>query len=227
MGYNAKKSWAKEFNSTIIAYPSEYVIRIFKGKYPGLDLSSEDFTGKEFCDSGFGCGRNLNFASHLGFNLSGFDIESSIVSNGEKKLRELGISVDLREGLNSSIPFDDNSFDYFLSWNSSYYMGNIQCYHQHLKEFYRVMRPSAKLIISVPMKSSFIFKNSEEYKDGYRVIKKDPFNCRNGEIMRCFEDENSFLDDLSHYFSDIRTGSIRDNCFGWNYHWHLAVCVKK
>ena len=48
-----------------------------------------------------------------------------------------------------------------------------------------------------------------------------------GYLMRCFEDENSFLDDLSHYFSDISVGSIKDDCFGWNYHWHLAVCVKK
>ena len=46
--YDPNDAWSKKFlNSTDMAFPSEYVIRIFKGKYPELDLSQTDFLNKK------------------------------------------------------------------------------------------------------------------------------------------------------------------------------------
>ena len=42
-----------------IAYPSEYLIRIFKGVYPRLNLGVESLERKTICDMGCGDGRNI------------------------------------------------------------------------------------------------------------------------------------------------------------------------
>ncbi len=48
--YNAEEEWTKHYLSNNIMYPAENVVRIFKGKYPNLSISDNDFTGKKICD---------------------------------------------------------------------------------------------------------------------------------------------------------------------------------
>lgn len=227
MNYNAKESWAKQFSQMDMSYPAEYVIRIFKGKYPKLNLTNEDFVGKKICDSGFGDGRHLHFFHRLGFEVSGYEIDQRIVKQVSENLSSFGISPELRVGLNRDIPFEGETFDYFLSWNSSYYMGDKLNYGAHLQEFARVIKPGGKFVISVPTKDSFIFKGAKPISEGYVEITNDPFNCRNGEIMRCFEDFDDFLGELSPFFKNIKQGTINDDCFGHGYSWFLVVCERK
>jgi len=54
-----------------MAYPSEYVIRILKGKYPRLNLAKEAFKGANFLDMGCGDGRNITLAKECGFKPHG------------------------------------------------------------------------------------------------------------------------------------------------------------
>ena len=77
------------------------------------------------------------------------------------------------------------------------------------------------------LKTCFIYHSSEKLKKGYRIIRNDPFNVRNGEILRMFENENEIQKEFSGYFKNFIFGSIHDDCFGYDYHWHLVVCQKK
>ena len=55
--------------TTDMRAPAEYVIRIFKGKYPRLNLIKNSFKNKKICDIGCGCGRHMIFLKTLLENL--------------------------------------------------------------------------------------------------------------------------------------------------------------
>lgn len=226
--YNAKSAWNSFFVNSELSFPSEPLIRILKGTYPRLNLRTNSFTGKKVCDMGFGDGRNLVLLNQLGFNIYGVEITSEIVNRAILNLQEAGLhDINLLVGSNSQIPFGDNFFDYLVSWNSCYYMGEIRNFRIYIEEFARVLKSGAYLILSIPKSSCFIYKNSQTLKNGYQIIKKDPFNIRNGEVLRMFNDESEIESEFSIQFKNFIFGSIEDDYFGFNYHWHLVICQKK
>jgi SAM-dependent methyltransferase len=225
--YDAKKEWTRALLSQKIPYPSEYVIRIFKGNYPKLYLGKKSFKDKKICDVGFGYGPDFVVLDECGFKLFGTEITREIVDKVKNNLLAMGIKADLRVSGNADIPFADKYFDYLLSWNSCYYMGGQINFDAHIEEYARVMKPGATLVLSIPKKSCFIYKGSQLLKNGYRMIKNDPFGVRNGEVLRVFSGEAEIQKNFSPYFENFVFGSVKDDCFGYNYHWHLVVCQKK
>jgi SAM-dependent methyltransferase len=207
-------------------YPAEYVIRIFKGKYPRLNLNKDMFCSQSICDVGCGQGRNMFFLADCGFKeVCGVEITKELVDyvNGKMSGRVLA-----KVGKNSSIPFPDSYFDFILSWNACYYMDDDLCFDKNVYELSRIAKPGANLVCSIPKKSCFIYKGSDPSdKQGYRIIRKDPFNLRNGSVLRMFEDENDITASFSEYFRDFVFASVEDDCFGFDYHWHLMVCTRK
>ena len=79
-------------------------------------------------------------------------------------------------------------FDILVSWNSSYYMYLTPNLNFKLHErIWRILKKNGFIIMSLPKRSSYIFKNSKYFKNGYRIIKNDYFKLRNGEVMRVFK----------------------------------------
>lgn len=228
MSYDAKKFWNKAILGTEMAYPAEYVIRIFKGNYPRLNLPQGSFKNKKICDVGCGDGRNLVLLKQCGFDIYGTEITPEIVDRVKTNLQGAGIQQSgIRVGANDSIPFKDNLFDYLLSWNSCYYMGKIEDFNLFIQEFARVLKKKGRLILSIPKKTCFIFHGAKRLRNGYCIIRKDPFEIRNGEIFRVFKDKEEIKKSFSDYFEDFIFGSVQDDCFGFDYHWHLVICRKK
>ena len=210
-----------------MSYPAEYVIRIFKGAYPKLNFDKKSYISKKICDVGCGTGRNLVLLHECGFELYGTELTQEIINKTKSNLMKLNITAQLKIGANDSLPFDDSFFDFLLSWNSLYYMGKNLDFGSHVKEMSRVLKNQGYLIMSIPKKTNFVFKNSEKLKDGYRIIKDDPFNVRNGEVLRVFEDCMDIENTFSKYFKNFIFASIDDDCFGYDYHWHIIICQKK
>ncbi|MBI5227918.1 class I SAM-dependent methyltransferase [Candidatus Micrarchaeota archaeon] len=228
MSYNSNAEWNREYDQRQqMAFPSEYLVRIFKGTYPHLDLDKISYKSKKLCDVGCGDGRNLVLFNQLGFELYGTELTHEIVTKSTANLNSKGIAADVRVGKNDHLPFDDAFFDYAISWNVCYYMGNSFEFEKHVRELQRVLKKGGYLILSIPKKTSFIYSDSEDIKSGYKLIKNDFFKVRNGEILKIFEDEKDIEKAFSPYFGDFVFGSIHDNCFGLNYHWHLVVCKKR
>lgn len=226
--YNANSQWTKSYsNSNQMPYPAEYVIRIFKGSYPKFDFDKKSFIGKKICDIGCGVGRNLALLYECGFDLYGTEITQEIVNKTKSNLEKLNIFAQIKTGVNDKLPFDTDFFDFLLSWNSCYYMGNNLDFDIHVKEMARVLKNDGYLIMSIPKKTNFIFKNSEKLKDGYQIIRNDPFNIRNGEVLRIFENCLDIENTFSKYFKNFVFASIHDDCFGYEYHWHIIICQRK
>ncbi len=224
--YNPEKAWSKEFRKVAdIAYPAEGVIRIFKGKYPKLKINLKK--NNKILDLGFGDGRHFSLLKNLGLKVYGCDIASEAVKNAKKNFKELKKNFNVSSCAN--INFKSDFFDLLLCWNSCYYMPPKDPFNfkQHINEMCRVLKKNGILILSIPKKTSFIFKNSKKIKKNFRIIKNDYFNIRNGQIMRCFENKSEIVKNLKNKFTKFSYGSIHDDWFGLNYHWHILVARKK
>lgn len=210
-------------SSRSMSYPAEYVIRIFKGAYPRLELPKDEYGDSRILDVGCGDGRHLVFLSDLGFEVVGTEATEAIVQATSSTLKAAGVDVPVRVGTNDDLPFEDASFDYLLSWNTCYYMGETPDFPSHVAEYARVLRPGGRLVLSVPKASCFIYEGSDPAGDGYRIVREDPFGVRDGTVLRMFEDLDELLDAFSPAFDDFTTASVHDDCFGYAYHWHLVV----
>lgn len=206
-------------------FPQEWIVRIFFGKYPKLDLQ-DNLKNRKILEVSCGDGRNLSPLIKKEMDITATEVTDDIVQNLSKSFP----NIEFKQALNSYLPFDEESFDYLLSWNQIYYMGTEKkhlAFKKYIKEFSRVMKKNGKMIVSVPMSDSFIFKNSKHIDDRYRMICNDPFGTRDGEIMRCFKNEQDIVNDFSEYFHNFVFASSKNDHFGIQNNWHIFICQKK
>jgi SAM-dependent methyltransferase len=231
MQYNAKHEWTKFYLSKKHrgkTYPNEYVVRIFMGNYPRLNLDKSRYQNQRICDVGCGDGRNLVLFYDLGFEAHGVEITEEIANETKSRLKTVeNIDATIRVGTNDSIPYEDNYFDYLLSWAACHYMGQQQDFGSHVREFARVLRPDGHLILLIPKPTHFIFKGSEKVCPGYQLLRNDRVGIRNGQIFRMFEDEREIQTAFGESFDRFIMGSLENDCFGEELHAFLVVCQKR
>lgn len=231
MHYDAKSQWTQFFAKKepgSKTYPNEYAVRIFMGNYPRLNLDKSLYKRQKACEIGCGDGRNLVLLHNLGFRTYGVEITDEIVHGTKLRLKTVeGVEADIRVGTNDELPFESEFFDYLLSWNACYYMGEQEDFGAYVNEFARVLKPNGHLVVCVPKPNHFIFDGSKSVRPGYRQVQNDPVGIRNGEVLRQFEDEEGVRKELANHFDRFVFGSQDDDCFGEEYHVFLFVCQKK
>ena len=230
MSYNAKNEWTGLYKTQNgLAYPAEGVIRILKGTFPSLLMPKPD-SGK-ILDLGCGDGRHFPLFAQVGLTGYGTEISDEICAGLTEKLKGLGISFgNIQKGTTDNLPYPDQYFDYLLTWNSCYYMtaGGGLDFGRHISEMSRVLKKDGWIICSIPKKTSFIYKGSRVAEvAGYRVLAKDPWGTREGEIMRCFESQSEIEGEFGKFFVNFCHADIDMEWFGLAYHWHVFVARKR
>jgi SAM-dependent methyltransferase len=210
--------------------PNEFVVRSFLGTYPNLRMQ-RNYRGAMACDVSCGDGRNLTVLHKLGMKLHGTEVSADICNHTMRKLRASPerIEADIRPGLNWAIPFADGSFDYVLSWNAIYYMrdahGDIR---EHVREFARVMKPGAWLVVSVPTPNCFSLQGAEELGNGLiRIVSPYRSSFLDGAIYRRFASFEDIEAVFGSHFGNFQRARIADDCFGIALDYFVFVCQRQ
>lgn len=207
-------------------YPTEWVVRTLLGSYPQLSMDKSKYPGGKILDIGFGDGRNWPLLNNLGFDIHGLEISETILALGEKRARRLDIPVTLKLGTNSSIPFDDEFFDYLLACHSCYYVDAGTSFSDTLGEYNRILKPGGILVASLPESTNSIFDGCRELEDGHVEIRYDPWGLRNGYIFKWFRTKEDVIRAFSPCFDSFSIGLCRDNYYGVQINAFLLVCRK-
>ena len=83
------------------------------------------------------------------------EITKEIVKYTKENLKRLTIKSIIKVGNNSHLPFDPSFFDYLLSWNSCYYMGDNLDFNLHVNEYARVLKKNGYLIMAIPKETKY------------------------------------------------------------------------
>jgi SAM-dependent methyltransferase len=225
--YSAVDSWTPEIAKSLRKgpLPAQGLVRIIKGNYP--ELSSLPLTGSAL-DVGCGDARNATFLDEVGFNVTGIEISNETIV----ELREAFPQITFNVGFNSNTKQNSNAFDLIVSWHAAYYLGSDDVEMSDVfSEFYRCARKtqSSRLIISVPMGTSFIYSGcgllSKNSQYECVEIRNDPFNIRNGEILAKFNTVEGLVSCLADAnWTDFQIGEEKGNWFGLQYDWWTVVC---
>ena len=207
-------------------YPVEFVVRAFLGNYPRHRTNPADYQGKRVLDLGFGDGRNMPLLSNLGMRVFGVEISEPICNLTRSRMERLGVSVEIRVGSNSGIPFADGFFDVLLACHSCYYVATDTRFNDNAVEIARVLKPGGRFVFSVPMASSFLMKDATDLGGGHMRIANDPYGLRHGAILKKFDSEAEIVAALAPWFESFAVGSCRNDFWGIEEHAWIVVCTR-
>ena len=207
-------------------YPSEFVVRSFLGNYPNYRMN-KNFRNKKILDLSFGDGKNLKFLYDLGFNVFGTEISRKIISKCQKYLNKNKTKVDLKIGMNSDIPFENNFFNFILAAHSCYYLNENDNFDSNLNEISRVLKKNGYFIGSVPTFNNYYFKNADKVDKNKFKIKYDYLKIRQNSFIAGFKNEKDLSKYLKKYFKNINFGYTDNNFYGINENMIIFSCVKK
>lgn len=218
---NAYKNLAE--NQMELMWPSETLIRVFKGNYVlGKPL---EYKNKSVLDVGFGNGNNLIFLNTLGMKLSGVEVHEDICQRVQQKFNSLNVHADLRKGTNSSLPFEDNCFDFLVSWNVLHYEKSEEAILAAIKEYSRVLKPGGRFFISTTGPEHKILEGAQTLGGHlYQIGRDDDF--RKGEKYFYFDAPNYIQHYFTQFFKDVQVGRTHDQLFKETLDWYIITGVK-
>ena len=215
-------------------YPSEWVIRTMLGTYPDLKLDKSAYKGGKILDLGFGDCRNMSLLNNCGLKISGVEITEETVELGKRSMEMLQIEADLKVGSNTTIPFNDEYFDYILASSSCYYVDGNSTFGSNMTEIKRVLKSGGSFIANFPafikidkVPPSFILENATQLDDDHIIIQNDIYGIRNGYKFKTFDSIQKLKDYFNESFANISVGICMDNYYGVQINQFIMTAQKK
>lgn len=173
---------------------------------------------KSVLDLGCGIGRHTLLFAQRGFEVSGLDLSSFGVEKTGQRLRQHGLTAELRVGDIHELPYADNSFDALLAYHVISHTDSIGI-RKILAELRRVVKPGGELFFTLCSKDSPSYSQGRfERIDGNTIMKVDG---PEQHIPHFYSDESE-LPALLSGFSLVKLRHIKD-VFGDTYGWHFFL----
>lgn len=211
-------------------FPNEYVVRTFLSQYPNLNME-QNYEGAKICDVSCGDGRNMVLLNRLGAEIYGTEITDEICEITRNKLlsHPEKIDAEICKGYNWDLPFEDEFFDYLLSWNACYYMKDEKSDIQdHINEFARVLKPGGYMVLSIISTKCFSMIGREELGNNIvRVNNDNKGSYLNGSIYHAFPDYEYVEEVFGTRFHNFSKAKLQDDCYGLPMDYFIFTCQKK
>lgn len=167
-------------------------------------------------DLGCGVGRHALMLASMGFTTTALDGAPKGLEHLQEEARRSGLSIETRLGLMTELPFEDDAFDFVLSFNVIYH-GDPAIVRQAIAEIGRVLRPGGTYQGTMLSKRNTHFQSGIEVAPDTWILpgetdKDHPhFYCNAAELVALFDGfELMYLEDREH----SRAGS---------WHWHMIA----
>lgn len=217
------KDYYLEQQESLRSWPDETLIRILKGPY--LDSYNLEFKDKNVLDVGFGNGESFMFLKSLDLNIHGTEIDEAVCIKVSNWAEKNGLQVDLKPGVNTKIPYQDNYFDYLISWNVLHYEDNEENILKGLAEYARVLKPGGRIFISTTGPEHKILVNSKKVGPHKYLIGRDD-DMRKGQVFYYFDEPSEIKRVFSKSFDDILVGRTHSELFTDTLDWFIITAVK-
>lgn len=228
MGNQAFLKWTKEYQEaarlgTDHAWPTETLIRIFKGEFvPGM---SRDHRGKKVLDVSCGNGSDMVLFGTLGMALFGTEVTPELCSAASEKLAGYGYKADIKVATNTRLPFPDRTFDYLVSWNVLHYENTEADIQAAIAEYRRVLKKGGRMFVCTAGPDHEILEGAKTLGNHrYEIRKKDDF--RVGQVFFYFEARNYIRFYFEPHFKDVLIGEVRDDLFGRMINFYIITGVR-
>jgi len=161
-----KKLWNEFYDdgSYAMKFPGESEIKFF-----GRIVKNESLIGKKALDFGCGIGRDLIFMNKLGLKTYGVDISKIAIEKAYNNLFNHGYDTNVQVFDGKKIPFDDNFFDFIISFGVLDHMlfNNAK---ELIKELKRVLKPSGLMLIVIHSYFDSSYGRGEKIDDNTFII---------------------------------------------------------
>ena len=205
-------------------YPTEWLVRTFKGKYPNLKFSGKKLIEKSILELGFGDGRNFQLLQEFSSELYGLEITQDIVNHAANQHKNT--TVKFIVGRNDNIPLPDKSIFCIVTCHSFYYCS--MDFSKNLDEVARVIESGGWFIFDVIDIQSYLFKNAIEKGNNLYQATEDYFEgIRNGALFKAFNSEKEIIEVFGEYFFNFSIGSQKNNYYGSIHNHFFVVCQRK
>lgn len=218
-------SWAKsQLGGHSISnrmWPSEAMLRsIFSSRY--FNLSTDISPGMNVLDIGCLYTNNLLPFSDRDFNLYGVEINSEMIQLSNEMATRNNLDIDIREGNNRALPFEDGFFDIILSLNTIHYENNRDGIIRALSEFKRVGNTGTTFIISSVGSKHAFYSSAKRLDENQYVLNVSDF--RNSQTMSYFDDKNHFCNTLQMIFDQVEIATVTEEWPKATYQFYFAKC---
>jgi len=171
-------------------------------------------------DLGCGVGRHALAFARAGFETHAMDLAEAGLAELDKSARAGGLTVSTHLAPMTELPFEDNSFDYVLSFNVIYH-GDPSIVKKAISEIARVLKPGGTYQGTMLSKRNGNFGLGTEVapdtfvRDGDDDKDHPHFYCNAAELVELFDGfELRYLEDKLHR----KPGS---------WHWHMIAELLK
>jgi ubiquinone/menaquinone biosynthesis C-methylase UbiE len=139
------------------------------------------------------------------------EISEDVCDLVRRRMATIGYDADVRIGENRRIPFDDNTFDFLVSWNTIHYEPNADQMTEAIREYARVLKPRGRFFISTTGPEHLILEGATSVGPNRYKIAIDDF--RRGQTFFYFDNPSDVHRSFDPHFRDVLVGRTRDELF--------------
>ena len=185
------------------SFPSELMLHVLlSARYTGWPVIVR--RGVRVLDVGALHGANLAPFFDRGCECHGVEINDEMVELARTACKEQGVAAEIRTGVNTDLPYDDETFDLLTAVNVIHYEDDAVGLDAALTEYARVLKPGGRAFIVTGGPQHFIRESAERLGANRYRLGYDDF--RKGQVMAYFEDEADLGARCRSVFSRVVTG---------------------